>query len=147
LSFSAAVSLSAGSPAHYNRRGPVSTTLEDVAMMTIEHFRRIALSLPQASEAEHMGHPDFRVHGKIFATLWPDEQWGMVKLTPDQQRKLVSAKPAVFVPVKGAWGDRGATQVHLDSVDKSTLHRAIVTAWRNTAPKRLVKESGLAAED
>jgi hypothetical protein len=139
-------SLSADRPANYNRLGSEPTTLENVAMMTFEHFRRVALSMPEASEAEHMGHPDFRVNGKIFATLWPDEQWGMVKLTPDQQRKLVSANPAVFVPVKGTWGDRGATQVHLDSIDKPTLRRAIVTAWCNTAPKRLVKESGLAEE-
>ena len=76
--------------------------------MTAEAFRRLALSLPEATEGSHMGHPDFRVGGKIFATLAaPDPSFAMVKLTPDQQEALVSAEPAVFVPVKGGWGLKG----------------------------------------
>jgi hypothetical protein len=76
--------------------------------MTPAGFRRLALALPETSEVGHMGHPDFRVGGKIFATLgYPDGGWGMVKLTPDQQEALVSAEPSVFAPVKGGWG-RGA---------------------------------------
>jgi hypothetical protein len=111
--------------------------------MTIAEFRRIALSMPQAAESAHMGHPDFRVKGKIFATLLPrDDGWGMVKLKPDQQRQFVEANPGVFEPVQGGWGRRGATQVRLDGVDKATLRSAIVTAWLNTAPKRLVEELG-----
>jgi hypothetical protein len=110
--------------------------------MTIAEFRRIALSMPQAAESAHMGHPDFRVKGKIFATLFSrdDDNWGMVKLNPEQQRQFVEANPGVFEPVKGGWGRRGATQVRLDSVDKATLRSAIFTAWLNTAPKRLVEE-------
>src|SRR5450759_2752913 len=107
--------------------------------MTIEDFRRIALSMPEASEGSHMGHPDFRVGGKIFATIWPDEGWGMVTLTPEQQREFVQAEPAIFVPVKGGWGRQGATNVRLEEADVATLRRAIGTAWRKTAPKRLAK--------
>jgi hypothetical protein len=78
------------------------------------------------------------VRGKIFATLgYPDQGWGMVKLTPEQQTSLVRAEPAVFVPAKGAWGRRGSTMVRLDTVDRVTLSSALVAAWRNVAPKRL----------
>ncbi len=110
--------------------------------MTEEEFRRVALSMPLAAEGAHMGHADFRVKGKIFATLWPDGEWGMVKLTPEDQRRFVKAKPGVFVPVKGAWGSRGCTQVRLDEVGAGVLRRAIVAAWRNVAPERLVEELG-----
>jgi hypothetical protein len=106
--------------------------------VTADDFRQIALSLPEASESAHMDHPDFRVRGKIFATLgYPDRGWGMVKLTPEQQTSLVRAEPAVFVPAKGAWGRRGSTVVRLDAVDQVTLSSALVAAWRNVAPKRL----------
>ena len=106
--------------------------------MTADDFRQIALSLPEALESAHMDHPDFRVRGKIFATLgYPDQEWGMVKLTPEQQTSLVRAEPAVFVPAKGAWGRRGSTIVRLDTVDQVALSSALVAAWRNVAPKRL----------
>jgi hypothetical protein len=106
--------------------------------VTADHFRQIALSLPEASESSHMDHPDFRVRGKIFATLgYPDQGWGLVKLTPEQQTSLVRTAPAVFVPAKGAWGRRGSTSVRLDIVDQVTLSSALVAAWRNVAPKRL----------
>ena len=73
--------------------------------MTAHEFRRIALSLAQASEAAHVGHPDFRVGGRIFATLgYPRSGWGMVKLTPEQQELFVRTRPAAFAPVKGGWG-------------------------------------------
>ena len=75
--------------------------------MTADQFRRLALSLPEATESAHMGHPDFRVKGKIFATLGPEEKSGMVKLTPDQQEQFVQAEPDVFDPCAGAWGERG----------------------------------------
>ena len=85
-----------------------------------------------------MDHPDFRVSGKIFATLGhPDRSWGMVKLTLRQQREFVAAEPGAFVPVKGGWGRRGATNVNLRAEKTRTLHRAIEAAWANTAPKRL----------
>jgi hypothetical protein len=109
--------------------------------MTAKEFRKVALSLPETSEAEHMGHPDFRVSGKIFATLSPPGQgWAMVKLSPEQQESFVQAEPKVFTPFNGAWGRAGATKVHLRAAKKSTLRTAIVFAWRNRAPKRLVQE-------
>jgi hypothetical protein len=98
----------------------------------------MALSLPEATESSHMDHPDFRVAGKVFATLgYPDSSWGMVKLTPREQREFVAAEPGAFVPVKGAWGRRGATAVNLRAVRSRTLRDALEAAWVNTAPKRL----------
>jgi hypothetical protein len=106
--------------------------------MTVDDFRRMALSLPEVSESAHMDHPDFRVGGKIFATLgYPDAAWGMVKLTPVDQQLVVAAAPDVFVPAKGAWGRRGATCVRLSKATKSAVRDAMTAAWRNTAPKRL----------
>ena len=65
--------------------------------MTAEQFRRLALALPDTAESAHMRHPDFRVNGKIFATLgYPDSGWGMVKLTPEQQEVFVRAEAGVF---------------------------------------------------
>jgi len=107
---------------------------------TVATFRRIALSLPEATEGSHMGHPDFRVRNKVFASLGvPDAGWGMVKLTPEQQEVLVEAEPAVFKPAAGAWGRRGYTHIRLAAVDATTLRSALALAWRNTAPKGLVK--------
>ena len=105
--------------------------------VTPDDFRRIALSLPGVSEGTHMGHADFRVRGRIFATLgWPDSGWGMVKLTSEEQEILVEAEPTVFVPVRGAWGRRGSTNVRLGTTDETTLRGAILAAWRGVAPKR-----------
>jgi hypothetical protein len=89
--------------------------------------------MKDAIESAHMGHPDFRANGKIFATLHPDHQWGMVKLTPDQQEKFVLENPATFVPENGAWGRQGCTAVRLASVDEDTLGEAMTLAWQNIA--------------
>lgn len=106
--------------------------------MTADEFRQLALSLPEAIESAHMGHPDFRVGGRIFATLGaPDEEWGMVKLTPEQQAEYVTASPKVFTPVKGGWGRRGCTNVRLQTASNAQALSALVAAWRNVAPKRL----------
>ena len=111
--------------------------------MTPAGFRRLALRMPEATEGHHMGHPDFRVGGKVFATLgYPDASWGMVKLTPAQQEAFMSAEPAVFVPVKGGWGLKGATSVHLRRARTPSLRVALATAWRNAAPSRLAERSG-----
>lgn len=109
--------------------------------MTVGVFRRIALSMPEATEGEHMGHPDFRVKGKIFATLFrrDDVDWGMVKLKPEQQRELVKTHPDVFEPIEGGWGRQGCTRVRLSAADKTDVGRAMNAAWRNTAPRRLVE--------
>ncbi len=89
-----------------------------------------------------MGHPDFRVMGKIFATLFKRDgvNWGMVKLTSGQQRRFIKAKPGSFEPCAGAWGRQGATQVMLKSADKASVKSALLAAWCNMAPKRLVEE-------
>jgi hypothetical protein len=109
--------------------------------MTSQGFREAALCLPESTESAHMEHPDFRVRGKIFATLgYPDESWGMVKLTPEQQASMSRLEPRAFVPVKGAWGQRGATSVRLASVSEPALRTALALAWRNVAPKRLLKQ-------
>ena len=109
--------------------------------MNAEEFRKMALSLPETVEAAHMGHPDFRVGGKIFATLSPPGQgWAMVKLSPEQQESYVQTDPEVFTPFNGAWGRDGATKVLLRAAKKSTLRSALVFAWRNRAPKRLVEK-------
>ena len=108
--------------------------------MTVNDFRRLALSFRETEERAHMNHPDFRVGGKIFATLgYPDRARGMVKLSIEQQHYFSKDFPEVFAPVKGVWGKRGATTVYLKAADKTTLSKAIESAWRNTAPKRLTK--------
>jgi hypothetical protein len=108
--------------------------------VTADQFRSLALELPEAVEDEHMGHPDFRVRGKIFATLGPaDVEWGMVKLTPDQQADFVRDEPDVFERFAGAWGRRGCTKVHLEQAVAVSVREALVAAWRNTAPKRLAQ--------
>ena len=107
--------------------------------MTADGFRNLALSLPEATEESHMNHPDFRVAGKIFATLGPEEAWGMVKLTPEQQAIFVRSEPKVFQPVKGAWGRKGCTYVQLEAATEPSVRQAMVAAWRNTAPKKLAK--------
>ena len=86
-----------------------------------------------------MDHPDFRVAGKVFATLgYPDKACGMVKLPPEEQHYFSKDHPDVFVPVKGVWGRRGATTVHLKAAKQEVVRKAIASAWRRTAPKRLV---------
>jgi hypothetical protein len=93
-----------------------------------------------------MGHPDFRIRGKIFATLgYPDDGWGMVKLTPEEQELFVQMEPAIFHLAKGAWGRRGGTIVRLRAAQQATLHNALMAAWRNTAPKSLVLQVDSAA--
>lgn len=111
--------------------------------MTADDFRRFALSHADTSESFHMGHPDFRVKGKIFATLhYPNENWGMVKLPPEHQNNFVHSQPEVFVPVKGAWGRQGGTNVLLEAADAPTLERAIEIAWKNTASTRIRRRGG-----
>jgi hypothetical protein len=108
--------------------------------MTANEFRALALSLPEATEAAHMNHPDFRVRNKIFATLGPQEEWGMVKLTPEQQAVFVRTEANVFRPVNGGWGRRGATYVTLDVASEPSVRQALTAAWRNAAPKRLAEQ-------
>ena len=105
--------------------------------MTANDFRQLALALPEAVENAHMDHPDFRVNGKIFATLGPREAWGMVKLTPDEQNLFVRTDPKAFEALSGAWGKRGCTKVILDVAEESAVRQALVAAGLNIAPKKL----------
>ena len=108
--------------------------------MTPSEFRRLALSFSEAVESEHMSHPDFRVNGRIFATLgYPDEEWGMIKLTSEEQGNLIRADPDVFRRVKGAWGRQGATNVRLAPAKIEKVREAFGIAWRNAAPKRFIQ--------
>ena len=104
-------------------------------MMSPGDFRRIALGMKDAVEGAHMGHPDFRIKGRIFATLHADREWGMVKLTPEQQEAFVQDYPAAFVPENGAWGRQGCTAVRLDVADEDIVGEAMTLAWRNSAAK------------
>ena len=104
--------------------------------MTPAGFRRIALGLDGATEGAHHAHPDFRVGGRIFATLGhPDRSHGMVSLTPEQQRSRVRMSPEAFRPVNGTWGEQGATLVRLSAVDEETLGDALTLAWQNAVAK------------
>jgi hypothetical protein len=106
--------------------------------MTPAEFRRLALSFPETSEQSHMEHPDFRVAGKIFATLgYPEDGWAMVKLIPLEQDMFMKARPGVFKPCAGVWGRRGATSVRLKAARKHTVRRALLAAWLLAAPKAL----------
>jgi len=107
--------------------------------MTADEFRELALSLPEAVEGAHMGHADFRVRGKVFATLGPDEDWGGVMLKPDEQTVFVRSEPDAFQPFTGAWGRRGGTRVEFAAADQASVRQALFAAWRNKAPKRLAQ--------
>src|SRR3954452_2404638 len=99
--------------------------------MIADDFRRMALSFPETEERAHMKHPDFRVRGKIFATLsYPDAEWGMVKLAPEEQQNYLDAAPDAFEPASGAWGRGGATMVRLKAAKKTEVKKALETAWR-----------------
>jgi hypothetical protein len=107
--------------------------------MTSAEFRRLALGFPEAEESAHMNHPDFRVAGKIFATLgYPDKDHGMVIVPAEEQARFLREHPKAFGQAKGAWGKRGSSTVLLDAIDKSTLRSALEIAWRNKAPKDLL---------
>ncbi|HKA02594.1 MAG TPA: MmcQ/YjbR family DNA-binding protein [Candidatus Solibacter sp.] len=114
--------------------------------MTAADFRRIALSLPGATEGSHFNHADFRVGNKIFATLgYEKEGYGVLLLTPDQQLGMVQDEPEIFSPVPGGWGRKGSTRVHLASVTAGILQASLRTAWQNkaavlNAPRKTVKK-------
>ena len=108
--------------------------------MTSAKFCELALSMPQAVESAHMGHPDFRVGGRIFATLgYPDVRHAVLNLPPEEQHQLVETRPEVFAPAVGAWGRRGSTQVLLAKASEAEVRRGLAQAWRKVAPKKLLK--------
>ena len=98
--------------------------------MTPDGFRRLALALPDAVEGEHMNHPDFRANGRIFATLLPDGERGMVKVSPLRQRELLRDPSGAFATTAGAWGRQGCTLVRLADVSAAVLRDALSSAWQ-----------------
>jgi hypothetical protein len=99
--------------------------------MNAADFRRIALTLEGAEEGAHMGSPDFRVGGRIFATLASQSQgYGNLMLTPEQQAEFVAERPDVFVPIAGGWGRMGMTHIRLDQANEDVLEGALRTAWK-----------------
>lgn len=99
--------------------------------MTANDFRRIALSFEGAEESAHMGQPDFRVGGHIFATLASAKQgYGNLKLTPEQQAAFIEEMPDFFLPIAGGWGRMGMTHVRLAAVKEDILTGALHTAWK-----------------
>jgi hypothetical protein len=110
--------------------------------MTANKFRSLALEISGAIESSHMNHPDFRVGGRIFASLaYPDDDHGMVKLTPEQQRIFLKKAPRVFAPCAGAWGRQGSTSVNLTAAKVDLLRAALRAASKNVASKtRKVKD-------
>jgi hypothetical protein len=110
--------------------------------MKAADFRRIALSLEGAEESSHMGSPDFRVDGRIFATLASqNDGYGNLMLTVEQQQAFIADRPDLFLPIKGGWGRMGMTHVILAKADEDSLAGALTTAWKlrkekNQKPKK-----------
>lgn len=115
--------------------------------MTADQFRKLVLSFADTEEHAHHGHPDFRVCGKIFATLgYPDQTRGMVQLTPEQQAEFVHDYPVVFSPAAGKWGLKGSTIVNLPKAATGVLKTAVEAAWRNAVVKTAKAKKPLAAK-
>jgi hypothetical protein len=114
--------------------------------MTPDDFRRIALALNGVVESAHMGHPDFRAGGQIFATLHGDHRSGMVKLSPGQQEQFIDGHPTVFTPESGAWGRAGCTRVRLDAADEETVGEAMTLAWQEVTSREKAKGKTLKAK-
>ncbi len=103
----------------------------------VDRFRRIACELPGAEESSHMGHPDFRANGRIFATLSGEMRGrGVLKLTPEQQAAFIAELPEIFEPVQDGWGRMGMTYILLDCADEDILRGALMTAYRNVTTKK-----------
>lgn len=111
-------------------------------MLTQDEYRGLALSMPEAAEGSHFENADFRVRGKIFATLRASDGRAVLKLEPDQQSLLMEANPGLFEPVPGSWGMKGWTVLKLDCAEADIARHAMTLAWRNVAPKRLRQAAG-----
>src|ERR1700679_1512632 len=99
--------------------------------MTPDDLRRIALTLEGVEESSHMGSPDFRVGGHIFATLASqDKGYGNLMLTPELQQAFLQDQPDIFLPIHGGWGRMGMTHIRLAEADEEILHGALRTAWQ-----------------
>jgi hypothetical protein len=118
--------------------------------MTPADFRRIALSFEGAEEGSHMGSADFRVGGRIFATLASQKQgYGNIKLTPEQQADFVHESPEIFLPVAGGWGRTGMTHIRLAQASEDVLAGALHTAWKlrvESSAKKKTSKAGAAKQ-
>jgi hypothetical protein len=106
--------------------------------MTADDFRRLALDIQGVVEQAHMGHPDFRANGRIFASIHSDDRFGMVALEPQEQRELMKAHPKLFTPSSGAWGRQGCTNVHLGgrvAGEEAVVRGALLLAWQHVMDK------------
>jgi hypothetical protein len=110
-------------------------------VLTADNFRRIALGMKDAIEGAHMGHPDFRMNGRIFATIHTDHKAGMVKLTPEQQQDFIGDHPGTFAPEAGAWGRAGCTRITLEVADEEAVGEAMTLAWQNIARAQTARAS------
>jgi hypothetical protein len=107
-------------------------------VLTAADFRRVALSLEGAEEGSHMGAADFRVGGRIFATLASESLgYGNLMLTPEQQAEFVAELPDVFLPIAGGWGRMGMTHIRLATASEDVLTGALRTAWRLRVEKNV----------
>jgi len=109
-------------------------------MPSVKDFRRLALALDGVVESAHMGHPDFRAHGRIFATIQHDAAWGALMLTPEAQQRFLLENSDGFKPAAGAWGTSGSTLVHFASIDEETMGEALTIAWQNAAARSATKK-------
>lgn len=109
--------------------------------MKVDTLKSLVLSLPEAQSSEHMGVPDFRVAGKIFATL-PSNQHLVLKLTVEQQKMVIRSDPELFSPVGGAWGERGWTIAEIASLYEAPALSALIMAWTNVAPEVAKRQHG-----
>ena len=105
--------------------------------MTKDEFRALAASFPEAAAGSHFDTRDFRVRGRIFATLREEDGRAVLKLSPDEQQLLMAAEPGLFEPVGGAWGAKGWTRVALEAADQEAVRHAMAMAYKSVAPKRL----------
>jgi hypothetical protein len=104
--------------------------------MTAKDFKRVALSFEGAEEGSHVGAVDFRVGGRIFATLASvKEGYGNLMLTPELQSEFIAERPDLFLPVHGGWGRMGITHIRLAETDEDSLRGALQTAWKLRAEK------------
>ena len=104
-----------------------------------EDVHALARMLPETVAGAHSGNPDFRVGGRVFATLWVEEARVVLRLAPALQTALCEAEPDLFTPIDGAWGRRGWTNLDLDGCEEEILRHALLAAWRTTAPAALAE--------
>jgi hypothetical protein len=111
--------------------------------MTPQDYCELALSMPEAEQSSHVDVTDFRVKQKIFATLREIDNRAVIKLTPADQKLMMETSPSIFEPIKGSWGERGWTRVHLEQADSDIVRHAIGIAWRTVTPQSVVKRHTL----